>query len=421
MKSPYILINVLMFIFTISNYLTVHGQEETKEPLAKLWNIKNDETPKYLSIEKNLSIVDGILKSILDDDNFGGTFINVFQNMIFINTLNFTKAEEIKKNTEIRQYINLLNFTRANNSTAKLSSRFQDIDNLAKSYIPKFCMGYMNSEINNIIIASCNETRNEINNTAFINAINDRMYYPIFTYYNCFNLSNNEISSRKSGGIVNRDIENRILAGDGMDVVEGICSVGFWARSQQNINFIATVGHCYEPGFGSYYLYPWNSTTPTALIGNMEFHVLEPIDFGLIRISNESIIQPVPSVRNTDYERYRELPINDIISVSSNGAHLCFSGFSSHVRCGYVVALNGFTSDGEYYNNNIFVVNKLPSAQGDSGGPVFSYKNLSHVSLNGILMGGLYDFDDNINGIAGVVTINSILNLFQGLEVVTVS
>ncbi|RIB15461.1 hypothetical protein C2G38_2192311 [Gigaspora rosea] len=216
---------MLIFIFTLSNYLTVHSQDEPKEPLAKLWNIENDEIPKYLSIEKNLSIVDEILKPLLDDDNFGGTYINVIQNMIFINTLNFTKAEEIKNNTEIRQYINLLNFTIANNSTAKLSSRFQDIDNLAKSYIPKYCIGYINSEINNIIIASCNETRNEINNTAFINAINDRMYNPIFTYYNCFN----ESSSRKSGDIVKRNIVNRILAGDGLDTDQGTCSAGFWA------------------------------------------------------------------------------------------------------------------------------------------------------------------------------------------------
>ncbi|RIB15462.1 hypothetical protein C2G38_2247604 [Gigaspora rosea] len=171
--------------------------------------------------------------------------------------------------------------------------------------------------------------------------------------------------------------------------------------------------------FGPYSLYPWNSTTPSALIGNMKYYILEPIDFGLIYIENEDIIT-VPSVRNTDSELYKELQIDDIISVSSNGAHLCCSGFSSHIRCGYVVALNGFTSDEEYYND-ILVVNNLLSVQGDSGGPLFYYKNLTHVSLNGILTGALYNFDDNINAITGVITINSILNLFKTLEVVTVS
>ncbi|KAF0346275.1 S1 family peptidase [Gigaspora margarita] len=228
-------------------------------------------------------------------------------------------------------------------------------------------MGYINSKINNIIIASCNETRNEKSNAAFINAV--RKYYPNFIYYNCFGPSNNELPSLKS-----YDIEDKILAGDGIfndnDGV-GICSVGFWARQQPNKNFIATAGHCHAPR--SYYLVPWNST-PTASIGRMKNYFLEPIDFGLINIEN-SDVQPVPSVRNTDSALYNELFIKDIIPVSSNGAHLCLSGVKSHVKCGYVAALNGFTSNGRYFRENIFVVN-LRGKPGDSGGPIFSYKNL---------------------------------------------
>ncbi|RIB10196.1 hypothetical protein C2G38_2206781 [Gigaspora rosea] len=155
------------------------------------------------------------------------------------------------------------------------------------------------------------------------------------------------------------------------------CSAGFWARSQPNINFIATAGHCYNPDFGPFYLRPWNSTpTPTYKIEEMHFYYLESIDFGLINIDNKDI-QPVPS-------------------------------------------LNGFTSDGEYFRDNIFVAN-LRYIPGDSGGPVFYYKNLTHVSLNGIVTGGLFDFTDNINGITGVITISSILNAFEDLEVVTTS
>ncbi|RIB08782.1 hypothetical protein C2G38_2210748 [Gigaspora rosea] len=52
--------------------------------------------------------------------------------------------------------------------------------------------------------------------------------------------------------------------------------------------------------------------------------------------------------------------------------------------------------------------------------PIFSYKSLSHVSLNGIITGGLFDFYDNINGITGVITISSILNVAEDLEVITV-
>ncbi|KAF0508127.1 S1 family peptidase [Gigaspora margarita] len=261
-------------------------------------------------------------------------------------------------------------------------------------------MGYINSKINNIIITSCNETHDETSNTAFINAINDRKYYPIFTYYNCFKPSNNEILRLKSG-----DIENRILAGDGLLLEDNsLCSVGFWARNQQNINYIATAGHCYEPG--SYYLYPWNSTTPAALIGKIQVHFLEPIDFGLIYIENNDT-KPVPSVRNSDSERYKELIIKDIIPVSSNGAHLCFSGLKSHVKCGE-----------KSFRDNIFVAN-FRVIPGDSGGPIFSFKNLTQVSLNGIAAVSLFDFYDDTNGITGVITISS-LNTIENLEVVTV-
>ncbi|KAF0346277.1 hypothetical protein F8M41_015723 [Gigaspora margarita] len=206
-----------------------------------------------------------------------------------------------------------------------------------------------------------------------------RKYYPIVTYYNCFGPSDNEIPSLKS-----YDIEDRILAGDGIrNYYGGICSVGFWARRQPD-NFIATAGHCHTSR--SYYLRPWNST-PTALIGRMKNYFKEPIDF-------------------------------DIIPVSSNGAHLCLSGVISHVKCGYVLALNGFTSDGIYFRGNLFVVS-LRSIPGDSGGSIFSYKNLMDVSLNGILTGGLNNFYDNINGIIGVITISSILKEVKNLEVVT--
>ncbi|KAF0554306.1 hypothetical protein F8M41_019387 [Gigaspora margarita] len=146
----------------------------------------------------------------------------------------------------------------------------------------------------------------------------------------------------------------------------------------------------------------------------MKNYFKEPIDFGLINIEN-SDVQPVPSVRNTDSARYKELFIKDIIPVSSNGAHLCLSGIESHVKCGYVAALNGFTSNGRYFRENIFVVN-LRSMSGDSGWSIFSYKNLMLVSLNGILTGAVRNFND---GIIGVITISSILKEVKNLEVVT--
>ncbi|KAF0537298.1 hypothetical protein F8M41_008464 [Gigaspora margarita] len=287
-------------------------------------------------------------------------------------------------------------------------------------------MGYINVKDNNIIIASCNEARNNSINELFINAINDRNYFPIFTYYNCFNSTNHYTSSLNNMNLEKRNkIDNRILAGDGLYAYDEfkktskLCSAGFWARRQPNRNYIATAGHCYYLGLSPFYLLPWNSTSTTAEIGEMPIHYLEPIDFGLINIDIKKI-QPIPCVRNTDSERYKELFIEDVILASNNGAHLCLSGIRSHVKCGYVAALNGFTSNGVYFRDNIFVVN-LRYIPGDSGGAIFYYKNLTQVSLNGIVQGGLFDFNDNINGITGVITLRSILNEIEDLEVVTTS
>ncbi|RIB13666.1 hypothetical protein C2G38_2040777 [Gigaspora rosea] len=284
--------------------------------------------------------------------------------------------------------------------------------------MPKECTGYINSKTNNIIIASCNESRNEPNNIAFINVINDRMYYPIFIYKNCHEPSDNVTPSLNS-----RQVVTRILAGDGIIFGNAAdkCSVGFWARIPPNENFIATAGHCYEHG-SFYFLFPWNSThyVPHVLIGEMQYYLEELIDFGLISIYNNKDLQPVPSIRNTDSEQYKELFIDDVILVSSNGAHLCFSGLESHVGCGYVAALNGFNTDGDYFTENLFII-ELASRFGDSGGPVFSYKNLSHVSLNGIVSSCVDDFYDKSTGILGITTISSILNELEDLEIFTVS
>ncbi|KAF0341595.1 hypothetical protein F8M41_016257 [Gigaspora margarita] len=145
------------------------------------------------------------------------------------------------------------------------------------------------------------------------------------------------------------------------------------------------------------------------------------MDFGLVFINNKNVT-PVPSIRNTDSIQYRELPIEDHIVVSSNGAHLCISAFQSHVNCGYVKALSGFTDaiNGDGLFENIFIVG-VNSLGGDSGAPVFSYKqDLLHTSLNGIVSSG-YDFDINgdiNNAITEVMPIDFIIRV-TGIKVVT--
>ncbi|KAF0512135.1 hypothetical protein F8M41_018068 [Gigaspora margarita] len=66
--------------------------------------------------------------------------------------------------------------------------------------------------------------------------------------------------------------------------------------------------------------------------------------------------------------------------------------------------VHGFISSGIDFRENIFIV-----ACGDSGGSIFTFKqDLIHVNLNGIISDGHYDFDDDINGINGIMTMSSI-------------
>lgn len=89
------------------------------------------------------------------------------------------------------------------------------------------------------------------------------------------------------------------------------------------------------------------------------------------------------SVRNTDSELYNELWIIDDTPVSSHGAHICKSGFSTHVTCGYVLSFNGFFIN-EFSFGRELIIGTIESKSGDSGGTVFSYQDLRSVSLIGI-------------------------------------
>ncbi|RIB30787.1 hypothetical protein C2G38_2308393 [Gigaspora rosea] len=351
MRKFYIL-SIILFIFTLPKYLIVHSQEGSKEPLAKLWNIDNEDIPKYLD------------------------------------------------------------FIAAANSTAKLNYKFEEITKLAKSFkLNTTSVGYIDARINDIVINTCNQTRFEENNVNFMNAI--KIHNPMIFYYDCKDSTDDNFSTPNNMEFGKRNnIVKKILAGDGLYKIgtrNGTCTAGFVATTKENIICIATAGHCYLND-AEYYLRPWNSEPTTYLIGKMNFAYLDKIDFGLIPIVGD--VKPEPSIRNTDSEKYRELLIDDDIAVSHYGVHLCVSGYYSHVKCGYVISLNGFASFQKHFQENLFIVN-LAVINGDSGSPLFSYKqDLMRVSLSGILLGGA-NTDEVYGNIATVITISSILNTLR--------
>ncbi|KAF0562528.1 hypothetical protein F8M41_000035 [Gigaspora margarita] len=113
--------------------------------------------------------------------------------------------------------------------------------------------------------------------------------------------------------------------------------------------------------------------------------MLGPLDFGLIRIVNKTIV-PRPSIRNSDSKQNVELFIRDDITVSSHGAHICKSGRTTHVTCENVRAFGGMYINENYNIVTGLIVSDTLSMGGDSGAPTFSYKDLKDVSLFGILL-----------------------------------
>ncbi|RIB29598.1 hypothetical protein C2G38_2056353 [Gigaspora rosea] len=383
---------ILLLMLIMQNYLMVCVQSQN-EPLAILWNIRDDQIPDALQREMNLITVDETLKPFLDDFNFGGTYIDFLSNMVFVKTLNFTRAREIITLPQINPYENFITFKGALNSTNRLKTAVNEMFLLADDHEAHAVCVYIDVILNDIIIASFYKEAKD--NTPFFDSV--KKYYPIFKFYNSNEEIFSNISSLNNKRLRKRNIEEVILAGDGLDYEDseigedGTCSCGFWARNSlnPNINYIGTAGHCFTNQ--DYYHIPWDSPTRENLksIGQTAFDVTSPQDFGLIHISNNDV-QPRAAIRNTN-PLFPELLIKDGNAVSSHGAHLCLSGYFTHVTCGYIKALFGFYFEEESFSDDVTVVG-AKSVIGDSGGPMFRYQlDLMHVSLNGISLGGYGD------------------------------
>ncbi|CAG8840836.1 33450_t:CDS:2, partial [Racocetra persica] len=138
--------------------------------------------------------------------------------------------------------------------------------------------------------------------------------------------------------------------------------------------FLLTAGHC---------AYPYNDTSPKLfyrhygnlpfLIGAMESYSVTPIDVALAN------------------PKYVEYFIIGSIEIISTNVHICKSGFSTGITCGYVKSLYAATisEDGLRIGG---LITTVYSYLGDSGGSMFqfSYSNYSipFVYAVGILSGG---------------------------------
>ncbi|CAG8503461.1 10943_t:CDS:2 [Cetraspora pellucida] len=378
-----------------------------REPLAELWNTTNDQIPVLLAIEANLTMVDEILKPLLEEHStsFGGTYINVITNRIIINTVDYTKVDIIISRME--SYKHLFIFKNVTNSLVTLRNSFDQISEQAKSLRPLNIACFIDMEVNNIVLYIW-KGYNQYNRV-FLEAIE-----PYNVIKRFVNQSSGPPPDTDVDDITIRTIATPILGGDGIinKVEDKLCSVGFWAKSKDlKTDYIVTAKHCALRPNSFFNHIQWNKTTDISYftLGYM-LQNFKSFDIGLIAFIGHYTFKLEMTIRNVDSAN-SQLIIYDDEAVSSYGAHICKSGYTTHVTCGFIKGFNGFFINERSQFNSQAIFSTAKVIKGDSGGTVFSYKqNLRHASLNGITnIGG----EDSNNYIHGYLPIKTISREFQ--------
>ncbi|KAF0527299.1 hypothetical protein F8M41_013793 [Gigaspora margarita] len=195
MKLNYILISLLLTLQSYSVYALQN------HPLAILLDIDDKDVPEC----------------------FGGTYINIFNEKITVNTVDFSKVDdELLALPQIKPYNNSLYFKEANNSLSQLKNNFVEISLLSKLKHAKNL--YILTEWNIIILFYIFFDKQD-SNTEFLNDV--KPFNPTIFY---FNQEETTQTIRRDVDNSKREISNKLLSGDGVynRANNGRCSVGFW-------------------------------------------------------------------------------------------------------------------------------------------------------------------------------------------------
>ncbi|CAG8843543.1 20782_t:CDS:1, partial [Racocetra persica] len=129
--------------------------------LAELWEVDDGKLPNYLAIEEKLVTVDKTLQLLLEDygSSFGGTYIDVKERSVYVNTVNSSAVPSIINSPELIRtgYLKFIDFKPAKNSMDNLIHRFRKISDLARKYQPYNLIIYIDMKINDVIICYVNE------------------------------------------------------------------------------------------------------------------------------------------------------------------------------------------------------------------------------------------------------------------------
>ncbi|CAG8657010.1 25541_t:CDS:1, partial [Gigaspora margarita] len=161
MRNIYYLLNLLLVLFTLNKHSLVY----TREALAELWDVADDELLNLLAIEEKLTIIDKTLQLLLEDfdSSSGGTYIDVKANKVFVNIVDPSIIPIIKNSPEIRSsdYLNFIIFKSAKNSMATLTNHLDKIDDLIEQFRPIHIQCYIGMEFNTIVIRHARNIKNK--------------------------------------------------------------------------------------------------------------------------------------------------------------------------------------------------------------------------------------------------------------------
>ncbi|RIB05131.1 hypothetical protein C2G38_623995 [Gigaspora rosea] len=443
------LMKLLLFlsIFICQNYLTVQiTRIESLKPLAEHWNVSLNDVPNLLTIEGILTNATIILTPLLYkyNDSFGGFYINVKANSLFINTIDFSKVSEIKSSPVLQEFIHLLNFKPANYSTYQLESIFNSLSELTDSTNPvNIVMGI--SPIYNRIVIDLSHNDDKVNEE-FLNAT---LQFEHFIFLNYVDDSDDSLTLRSTFNSSSSRLHTKRLIELYFQGGEGIvtnntntsqpvlsCLAGFSAIDVSTLQeYLITSARCLPPDPQNISIYhaPWLPPFPHydeyEFFGIVREFKYAVIDFALIEKFNDHF-KLNPMIRSS----VDEFPSSIISAFNINGVpipvghHLCISGYESYTSCGDVATVDTSVMLrplrqrvlSDTYRKMIKA--NIPCSSKDVGGTVFGNENHNgtlFTLVHGILTATLSTYRTPGNAViqplASMINNNPTRHIFENL------
>ncbi|RHZ75699.1 hypothetical protein Glove_212g218 [Diversispora epigaea] len=384
-------LKILVFLLGFPFFLIIstHGlyNEMQMQSLAKAFNLPVNKVGIMLEQQSNLLSINQRISSLLNEDNFAGSYIDPVSNRLYINTLSGEILPDMLAHISSDNH-NLIQAVKVNYSLTTLNKVKNELAEVIKQHDISFHAFGIDIKHNNVIATIAQNMSNNPFLKTFINKYPEllNVYYENLNYTTNYTKKSEEINDKvvnnnttKNTRQHSRDNTN-LFGGDGIKNINNniICSLGFWCKASSGDNVFTTAGHCLVNKEGPWYSKPWSSSgSPNVgdLIGDRVNAVNQPDDFGYISIAQNVI--PTYFIQNSDDTLFPLLKIKGWIDAGV-GTFICRSGFTTHVACGELIATGQTISDPTtgltLSNLDVIRYFYIAPQQGDSGGPHFTFE-----------------------------------------------